>query len=237
MSLIASLKARFRLRDSGDLLAELFAAHDCRVALDIGCGPTSALSRFRPHVRTFGVDASAEAVAAAQAAGAHDRYLVADILKLSSGELLEQAGVERFDVVTLFDVIEHVPKRLGWELLERCEALTGKFVVLQTPCGFVEQGPEFGNEYQRHLSGWFVQDLEGLGYTVKGTSGCRWFHGYAGAYRPAWPGMKYLDVLAGHLLRTYHRPQRAFNLLAYKDVRGVPARLGNRLPPNERNTL
>ena len=133
--------------------------------------------------------------------------------------------------LTLFDVIEHFPKRQGFELLERCERLTCKYIVVFTPNGFVEQGPEHGNEFQRHLSGWFIHDFEGLGYAVRGAIGAKVFRGYNGLVRYHFPGAAFCDVLLAWLLRIERKPRRAFSLIAIKDVRGVPARLGaNSIP-------
>lgn len=197
----------------------------CRAALDVGCGKSSVLSVFRPGLITVGVDAHAPAVAEAKAHRVHDQYLVANILEAHPDELFAPINGKKFDLVTLYDVIEHVPKNLGYKLLEKCEELTSKLVLLQTPNGFLEQGPEFGNPFQRHLSGWFPHDFEGLGYTVRGAVGLKAFHGYAGLFKWPIPGIKYFEVVLFHLLRAETRPARAFSLVAWKDVRGVPARL------------
>jgi hypothetical protein len=122
-------------------------------------------------------------------------------------------------------VVENLPKRVGLELLERCEQLTSKFLMVETPNGFVEQGPEFGNEYERHLSGWFPHDFQGLGYQVYGTSGTRYLRGYASGLKWQIKGLASLDVLLARLLRVDKHSKYAYNILAVKDVRGVPARL------------
>ena len=133
-------------------------------------------------------------------------------------------GRGQFDLVTMYGVIEHLPKRQGFELLERCEAITKHFLLLETPNGFVPQGPEFGNEHQRHLSGWFGHDFVGLGYDVFGTTGCKYFHGYAGEFDPYFPGVVAVDAVLAWLLRAKKCYRHAFNLVAIKDVNGVPAR-------------
>lgn len=214
-----------RLPGSASLIASLVAKGDCQTALDIGCGQFSVLTAHRPKIRTFGLDASPEALEVSRHAKAHDVYLLADILRTPLEKIMENNGGTRFDMVTMFDVVEHVPKRLGFELLEQCEKLTGKYIVVGTPNGFLEQGPEFGNEYQRHLSGWFSHDFQGLGYTVYGVGGMKAFHGYAGTYRWPLPGIKWMDLGLSRLLHIWSNRRLAFGLLAVKDVRGVPARL------------
>lgn len=209
-----------------DYTKEIVETSECALTLDVGCGSHSRLSQFRPGITTVGLDAFPQAIEEARANDAHDRYVVANILTENLDELLAHCGGQKFDLVTLYDVVEHLPKRLGYELLERCEELTSKYVLLQTPNGFLEQGPEFGNEHQRHLSGWFPRDLEGLGYKVYGTTGTKFFRGYAAGPKYDFYGWQFFDVLLSRLLRIHKHPRRAFNLVAIKDVRGVPARLG-----------
>jgi hypothetical protein len=210
----------------GDHVGQIVRRGDCHAALDIGCGPSSVLTPFRPGLRTVGLDAFEGAIAEARKRAQHDDYVLADVLNTSPETILERAGGRPFDLVTLFDVIEHFPKRQGLELLERCERLTSKYILVVTPNGFLEQGPEYGNEFQRHLSGWFTHDFEGLGYAVHGVIGAKVFRGYGSMLRYNFPGAASCDVLLAGLLRIERKPHRAFSLIAIKDVRGVPARLG-----------
>jgi len=199
---------------------------DCSLTLDVGCGGYSHLSRFRPQITTVGLDVFPEAIEKSKTNGSHDRYIVGDILTESVERLLSNVGGQKFDLVLLYDVIEHLPKKQGYELLEKCEQLTSKYVLLQTPNGFLEQGPENGNEHQRHLSGWFPQEFEGLGYKVYGARGTKYLRGYAAGPKYDFPGWMMSDILLAGLLRIGSHPRHAFNLVAIKDVRGVAARLG-----------
>lgn len=209
-----------------DYTREILSRAECRLTLDVGCGNYSRLSAFRPQITTVGIDAFPEAIEAAKAQGVHDHYILADILTENLNDLLADFGGRKFDLVTLYDVIEHLPKRLGYELLEKCEQLSSKYVLLQTPNGFLEQGPEFGNEHQRHLSGWFPHDFEGLGYKVYGTTGTNLLRGYAAGPKYNLPGIICADTILARLLRIDRHHRHAFNLVAIKDVRGTPARLG-----------
>jgi SAM-dependent methyltransferase len=209
-----------------DYTKQIVERSECLLTLDVGCGSYSPLSQFRPRIQTVGLDAFPQAIEEARANGAHDRYVVADVLTKNLDDLLVNCGGQKFDLVTLYDVIEHLPKRRGFELLERCEQLTSKYLLLQTPNGFLEQGPEHGNEHQRHLSGWFPHDFEGLGYKVYGTTGTKYLRGYAAGPKYDFPGWKTCDIVLARLLRTHRHPDRAFNLVAIKDVRGVSARFG-----------
>jgi len=225
MNLTLTLHRWIGVPTAEDYTKQLIDTSECVLTLDVGCGGASPLSQFRPRIKTVGLDAFPQAIEQAKANGAHDRYVVADVLTEDLDELVAEAGKE-FDLVTLFDVIEHQPKSRGYELLERCEELTAKYILLQTPNGFQPQGPEFGNQYHRHLSGWFQEDFEGRGYSVYGTTGTKFLRGYAAQPKVDFPGWANADIVLARLLRIHRRPRRAYNLVAIKDVRGVPARLG-----------
>jgi len=234
--MIAEIAARvFRIRNATDYTRKLIDRGEIRTALDIGCGSYSNLYPFRPSIRTVGLDGFATAIEQSKQKSVHDDYVLADILHTDPKEILSRAGVEQFDLVTLYSVLEHFPKRQGWELLERCEELTSKYILLETPNGFVEQGPEFGNELQRHRSGWFPWELEGLGYQVHGTTGTRYLRGYTAGPKYPIKGTISVDYAISWLLRVNDHPRHAFNLVAIKDVRGAPARL--HLPKKERFRL
>jgi 2-polyprenyl-3-methyl-5-hydroxy-6-metoxy-1,4-benzoquinol methylase len=220
-----TLRDLLRPKNVADYTAELVASGQVATALDVGCGSYSHLSRFRPGVLTVGVDAHPEAIRTAERNDIHDAYVQADILKDDVSEVLAAKGFPPpFDLVSLYGVIEHLPRHLGFKILERCESLTKKYVILETPNGFVPQGPEFGNPFQRHLSGWFIHDFQSLGYRVFGTTGTRYLRGYMAEPTLRFPGGQFLEELATLLLRINRNPRHAFNLVAIKDIRGVQAR-------------
>ena len=72
------------------------------------------------------------------------------------------------DTVFLLDVIEHVEKAEGKQLLHLTEPIARRQVVVFTPLGFVPQehpdGKDAwglnGGEWQRHRSGWSFEDFE-----------------------------------------------------------------------------
>ncbi len=225
MALIDMARKLIGVPNPEELTACVVCSAGCRTGVDLGCGSHSPLSLLRPQLTTTGLDAFPTAIELARARNLHDKYIVVDILKTDPAEILAHNDGKLFDVVAMYDVIEHFPKRLGYEILERCEKLTSRLVIVQTPNGFQEQGPEFGNEFQRHLSGWFIHDFEGLGYRVHGTAGMKWFHGYAGQPKYTFPGWYAVDAACAWLWDIHKHPRHAFTLFAVKDVRGVPARL------------
>lgn len=208
--------------------ADIVRKNDCVTALDIGCGSSSHLSKFRPKLQTAAIDVSETAIFESKRRNLHDFYIKADVLKDDISTVLKHFDGRKFDLITLYGVIEHFPKALGLQLLDKCEQLTSKYILLETPNGYVPQGPEFGNEFQRHLSGWFEHDFRGRGYDVYGTTGTSLFLGYGSAakFRVFGSDIPCLmcDILATWLLRVDKWPKYSFNLVAIKDVRGVPAR-------------
>ena len=217
------LRQLLRPKSSADYTAQLVAdgksrPHSISAAApartSIGSGPA-----WRPPASTPTPMPSTSPANAAF----HDHYIQANIL--------EDDIDEQFDLVTLYGLIEHLPKSDGLRLLDRVEKLSCKYILLETPHGFVPQGPEFGNEFQRHHSGWFIQEFEGRGYTVHGTTGTRHLRGYMAGPKYNFPGCLLCDELLTLLLRINRKPKHAFNLVAIKDVRGVPARHGKEAQP------
>jgi hypothetical protein len=219
-----------------DLTSKLISENsDIQIALDIGSGESSHLSKFRPHIKTIGLDA--HTIEIAKKNNQHDYYIMADIIEMSvehiQDKLYKIAGVDKVDLVTMYGVIEHFPKYDAWEILKKVEMVSKRFVLLETPNGFVPQGPEYGNPYQRHLSGWFPHDFSGLGYTVYGSYGTRYMRGYMGEPRIKFPGARLLDdIVLTRVLFCKKFPQHAFNITAIKDLKGVQAKYQSYDDPN-----
>jgi hypothetical protein len=195
------------------------------VVLDLGCGERSPIGEAVGGLRTIGIDGDADALQRARQRGTHADYIKANLL-LDFSEVKTAVANENVQLVVLAHVVEHLPKEGGFELLTRAEQLSGRFVLIETPNGFLPQGPEYGSELQRHLSGWFPHDFEGLGYEVHGTAGTKYLRGYAGSPRVSRRGGQSLDFLLARMLWIERFPRHAFSLLAWKDMRGIEARLG-----------
>jgi hypothetical protein len=110
-----------------------------------------------------------------------------------------------FALVTLLDVIEHFDAERAGSLLDRCERIARRRVVVFTPSGeFPQEGYDAlglgGEELQRHRSAWRPDDLRSLGYAVAVLRG---FHG---------PGNSSFDAA----FPQGHEPVDA--VLAWKDV-------------------
>ncbi|MGB1225737.1 MAG: hypothetical protein ACPHCN_16570 [Mycobacterium sp.] len=76
------------------------------------------------------------------------------------------------DVITMLDVIEHLPKQAGEKRLREAIRAASLGVVVATPYGWHPQAPEDSpwpedkanpNPYQAHLSGWEPREFEAAG--------------------------------------------------------------------------
>jgi len=75
-----------------------------------------------------------------------------------------------FDCVMAVDVVEHLKKKDALNLIVSMERIARKKVIIVTPEGYLEQTPyESGmdpSEYQRHLTGFSLEELKHLGYRL-----------------------------------------------------------------------
>jgi hypothetical protein len=193
------------------------AVGDPASLLDVGCGANSPIGRFsRPLPRTFGVDLFAPAVETSRAAGIHDDYRVMDVRRI--GETFAPGA---FEVAVAFDLIEHLTKDDGRDLLGAMERVASRRVVVLTPNGFLPQDAYDSNELQAHRSGWSPGDFRALGYSVYGINGLRALRGEMGT--PRWrPARVWGRVAEWTQPIAYRRPGAAFHLLAVKDVAAAP---------------
>jgi hypothetical protein len=118
-----------------------------------------------------------------------------------------------FDASVALDVVEHLEKPEGFRMLGEMKRVSKRRVVVMTPNGFLPQeGDE--NPWQRHRSGWTVDEFRALGFRVKGVRGPKFLRGEKARprLRPAWLGVGLSLALSGPASWT---PSRSFQLLAW----------------------
>jgi SAM-dependent methyltransferase len=181
----------------------------CRTVLDLGCGENSPLRWVPKTFRSVGVELYKPAIDRSGALGIHDQYVRSDVLKAEFAQ-------RSFDAVLAIDLIEHLPKTAGLELLNKMESIASRKVVVFTPNGFLPQDADH-NPWQRHQSGWTVEDFLARGYRVHGVNGVK---GLRGAYARPVIRPRLLGRLLSDLTQPFvhRRPKLAFQLLCIKDV-------------------
>jgi len=134
------------------------------------------LDKIQGNFKVTGVDASESDIGEAKKRGIYEALFLADVRKLSFSD-------KAFDVVVLFEVLEHLPKDAGSELLARVEAIARKGVIITTPAYLdrVRRGTEtedvafyttlYKNEPHKmpHVAMWKGEEYHRLGYNVKAT--------------------------------------------------------------------
>lgn len=143
--------------------------------------------------------------------GIHNEYIKANITEV---EFKENA----FDAVMALEVLEHLTKNDGYNLLKKMERWAKKKVIITTPNGYLYQDGYDDNPLQIHRSGWDVEDFKKLGYKVRGNAGIKILRGYTGRimFNPQifWRIISYITQIV-----VYPYPKLAFSLLCVKEVK------------------
>lgn len=185
---------------------------DIKSVLDVGCGSNSPLRRVEKHFYSTGVDAFMPSIAKSKRLKIHDAYKKGNVLEIN--KLFQK---KQFDVVIALDLIEHLEKKQGYELIKKMCVLAKKKIIIMTPNGFYKQDPYDGNKWQIHKSGWTVDDFEELGFTVRGIRGIKWLRGeYATLKWKPWVLWGFISVLSEPLV--YFFPRSAYQLFAVKEI-------------------
>jgi ubiquinone/menaquinone biosynthesis C-methylase UbiE len=96
-----------------------------------------------------------------------ERRLYDELVRWDLNDLPLPFRDKEFDVVTAIEVIEHLPRATGLQLLREAERVARRRVIVTTPQVFFERGAFDGNPYQAHRLLW--RDFARLGYRVYGS--------------------------------------------------------------------
>jgi len=89
----------------------------------------------------------------------YDQVFHADILNIPFPD-------DSFDVVLAAEVIEHLTKNDGYQMMQEVERVAKDLIIITTPEGWQKQGSYDKNKYQMHVSGWEAKEFENEGYNV-----------------------------------------------------------------------
>ncbi len=122
-----------------------------------------------------------------------------------------------FDAVLCLDLIEHLEKKEGRELIDKMEKWARKKVIIYTPNGFVLHEDLKRNPLQEHKSGWTTEELGSLDFKVYGMFGWKALRekSVKTKYRPTllW---ELISALTQKITRRY--PKHSYALLAIKET-------------------
>ena len=86
--------------------------------------------------------------------------------RIIEGDILENyRTLDKYDLVFMVDVIEHLDKERSIEML-RTFIKNGSNVLIATPVDFFQQHL-YESEFEHHVSHWKASDFKGLGYLQK----------------------------------------------------------------------
>lgn len=142
---------------------------DVETILDLGCEDGRLLSLLSDGKdwKVTGVDIFQKNVNEAAKKKIFISVIKGDIVKVSKKLIGER---KKFDVVFCSQVIEHINRKEGEELLSIVDKLAKKKIIFGTPRGFMEQPEAFlgYNPHQVHKSGWTEDDFKKRGFKVYG---------------------------------------------------------------------
>lgn len=138
----------------------------CETVLDLGCGPSSPL-QYCPNIKySVGVEIFKPYLEGSKRRKIHTAYIERKVEEVDFPE-------KSFDAVVMIELIEHLPKELGLEMLEKAQKWAKKKIIVSTPNGFLPQQERDNNPFQKHLSGWGKDVMEKLGFRCWGLAGLK----------------------------------------------------------------
>jgi len=161
----------------------------------------------------LGVDIYPPAIEESRKKGIHTSYRQADLTAVA----FEDGS---FDAVMGFNILEHLSREDGLNLIETANRWAKRKVIFSLPNGFLEQDAYDGNPFQVHQSSWSARDFQDLGFRVYGMHGWKPLRGRYGKLRLK-PALFWLVVSDLTQLMTYHKPELASTLFATKSRSGL----------------
>lgn len=193
---------------------------DCKTVLDLGCGADSPIQFCKNIENSTAVEIYKPYIRESKKKKIHTSYV---------NERIDHVNFPRksFDAVIMLEVIEHLPTKVGAQMLKKMQRWAKKKVIISTPNGFVNQGGYDKNSYQRHLSGWSYKKMRRLGFKNYGLAGVKWLregreHDTEDADLMTsirfWPKPFWFLIASLSQIFTYYYPRYAFGLFSVKKV-------------------
>jgi len=123
--------------------------------LDVGCG-RGAFEVIQSFY-SVGCDIDHSYLIKARKKGYYDNLVRCDARQLPFKP-------KSFDIAICVEVIEHLDKAGGIELLRQMEEIASRQVIITTPWGYYPMKEREDNPYLFHLSGWLPQEFQEMRY-------------------------------------------------------------------------
>jgi 2-polyprenyl-3-methyl-5-hydroxy-6-metoxy-1,4-benzoquinol methylase len=206
LNLLKPLSGKLSSSTADNLKKDLFGYES---VLDLGCGCNSPIQHCNVPF-SVGVDLFEPYLEESKKKAIHSEYIKADMREV-------EFEAKSFDAVLCSEVLEHLIKEDGYELIDKMAKWARNKVIITTPNGYLWQDGFADNPLQEHKSSWRVEDFQQLGFKVKGLGGWKKLRGYKGfiKYRPAsfWG---FISGLSQKITSRY--PKFSFRLYAVKEI-------------------
>lgn len=145
------------------LIVKSLLPKDTITILDLGCGMGIVGEALNNNgdFHLVGVDIYEPYLKVCKKRGFYKKLIKRDLRKIDFKE-------KSFDVVTLFQVIEHLNKNESKKLIKKAMHIAKKAVIVSVPNGHCHQEAYDGNLYHQHQSTWRVSDLKSMNFQVFG---------------------------------------------------------------------
>lgn len=189
-----------------------------KTVLDLGCGDGKLMSIVADKDwEITGVDIYKESLDRARKRNVYKKLIKGDLVQVCR-RLVKQG--ETYDLVFCSQVIEHLSRKKGEELLALAEKLAKKRIYFGTPRGYMRQPDEFieGNPYQVHMSGWYDEDFRKRGYRVYGV-GLKLVWSENGIGRTGNKMLRFISTLISYIMSplTFYLPFLGSGIIAVKE--------------------
>ncbi|MEM2955013.1 MAG: methyltransferase domain-containing protein [Candidatus Nanoarchaeia archaeon] len=184
---------------------------NCNSVLDLGCGANSPIGQLKnKKFYSVGVDIFKPNIEKSKKLKIHNKYYNISVLQID-----KKFKSKSFDCVLALDLIEHLTKKQGNELIKKMEKIAKKKVIIFTPNGFVPQKEYDSNPWQVHKSGWTPDEMRKKGYKVIGINGWRPLRGECAKIKFK-PEIFWLIVSIISEFFVKNNPEKAFQILCIK---------------------
>jgi SAM-dependent methyltransferase len=181
--------------------------------LDIGCGrgESSAILNCRNNYRMVGLDGFKPYLDECEKKGVYQSLLLADVNQLPFKK-------KSVDIIVCLQVIEHLPKQKGLELLRYMEEIGREQIIISTPVGMNPQDEYDGNPLQEHNSFWLPNEFKELDYQVI-VQGLRFLYGEKNRVEIFGPAAGFVSLLSCflHPLIQFF-PHQAAQMICVKNI-------------------